>query len=265
MRSAGATPKSPTRKALGRSTPQVGIPLVNTREPSFGGLATFPGVHCPLKWWFAALRDLRPGKNVKPCGPRPLQDRRRHPWPCSHHSEPHRMGMGSLKQTGHAIGSAAHDGRRLGRPRHGAAGRSARSGRRPARGAARGREDFGACRTDVIFLCLIYPIAGLDHLALRLRLRDAAADLPAGLGLRADRAVVRRRPLRDEPPARAGTATGWADAFGVAPRPLSARSWRSASSCWRCSRCGSAPPTSSRLVTLGPEPPVSARRSCTTR
>ena len=26
---------------------------------------------------------------------------------------------------------------------------------------ARGVKDFGACRTDVIFLCLIYPVAGL--------------------------------------------------------------------------------------------------------
>ncbi len=61
----------------------------------------------------------------------------------------------------------------------------------------RGLNDFAACRTDVLFICLIYPIAGL--VLARFAFRFAAAAVPAGLGVRPDRTGGRHRSLRNEP------------------------------------------------------------------
>ena len=51
----------------------------------------------------------------------------------------------------------------------------------------RGLEDFGAYRTDVIFLCLVYPLAGLALSLADFRLRIIAAAVSTGIRLRANR------------------------------------------------------------------------------
>jgi uncharacterized membrane protein len=84
---------------------------------------------------------------------------------------------------------------------------------------AKGFEDFGAYRTDVIFLCLIYPIAGLvlARLAFGYEMLPLLFPLASGFALVGPIAAVglyemsRRREQ--------GVEVSWADAFGVLRSP----------------------------------------------
>lgn len=83
----------------------------------------------------------------------------------------------------------------------------------------RGWEDFGSRRTDVVFLCLIYPVAGivLAWLAAGHRMLPLVFPLASGFALVGPLAAVgliemsRRREQ--------GGSTSWADAFGVLRSP----------------------------------------------
>ena len=83
----------------------------------------------------------------------------------------------------------------------------------------KGFEDFGAYRTDVIFLCLFYPIVGivLSRLIVGSGMLQLLFPLISGFAIIAPFFAVglyemsRRR--------EAGVANGWADAFGVANSP----------------------------------------------
>ncbi len=67
-----------------------------------------------------------------------------------------------LKQTGHAVEATAHTMEGAWEDRDAAPPRVQRIGAADVGDAlAQGFRDFGACRTDVVFLCLLYPIAGL--------------------------------------------------------------------------------------------------------
>ena len=129
-------------------------------------------------------------------------------------------GWDHLKDAGEAVGSAAGalDGaweasgstppavRRIGLPDLGVALRA-------------GWSDFTACRTDVVFLCLLYPVAGLviARLAVEHGFLPLVFPLVAGFALLGPLFGVglyelsRRRER--------GDATGWADAFAVLRAP----------------------------------------------
>lgn len=125
-----------------------------------------------------------------------------------------------LKQTGHAMDTTAHTVEGAWEGRDTVAPLVRRIHAADIGDAlARGVKDFGACRTDVIFLCLIYPVAGLiisrmvaDYgmVALIFPLISGFALVGPlfGLGLYE---MSRRREL--------GIGTGWADAFAVMRAP----------------------------------------------
>src|SRR5215468_3844648 len=137
-----------------------------------------------------------------------------------HIRNPVEWGWEQLKQTGHAVGSAASsmDGAW---EAHGTAPPVVRRiGLADLKAAlTQGARDFEACRTDVIFLCLIYPIAGIiiSRFAFNEGLIPLIFPLIAGFALIAPLFGVglyemsRRREQ--------GVANGWADAFAVLRSP----------------------------------------------
>ncbi len=125
-----------------------------------------------------------------------------------------------LKQTGHAVEATAHTMEGSWEDRDAAPPRVRRIDASDIGDAlARGFKDFGACRTDVIFLCLIYPIAGLiiSRMAFDYGMVALIFPLVAGFALIAPLFGVglyemsRRREL--------GLETGWMDAFSVVRAP----------------------------------------------
>ena len=175
-----------------------------------------------------------------------------------HIRNPIEWGWDSLKQTGRAIGSAGHtmEGAWEGRDR--SVPEAQRISVADLRDVLRrGFGDFGAYRTDVVFLCLLYPIVGLvlSRLIWGYGMVPLLFPLASGFALIAPFFAIglyemsRRREL--------GISSGWADAFGVATSPalgsimalglillaLFAMWLGAAHILW--------------LVTLGPEPPVS--------
>jgi uncharacterized membrane protein len=175
-----------------------------------------------------------------------------------HIRNPIEWGWDSLRQTGRAMNSAgstmegAWEGRDRSVP---AVQRITAADLRDV--LRRGFDDFGAYRTDVVFLCLLYPIVGLllSRLIWGYGMVPLLFPLASGFALIAPFFAVglyemsRRREL--------GINTGWADAFGVAASPalgsimalglillaLFAMWLGAAHILW--------------LVTLGPEPPLS--------
>jgi uncharacterized membrane protein len=138
----------------------------------------------------------------------------------NHIRNPIEWGWDQLKGTGHAIESAANtmDG-----------AWEAHDASPPVvrritvadlrQSLAEGVRDFGACRTDVVFLCMIYPIAGLiiSRFAFDYGLLPLIFPLVSGFALIAPLFGVglyemsRRREL--------GIAKGWSDAFAVIRSP----------------------------------------------
>ena len=125
-----------------------------------------------------------------------------------------------LKQTGHAMETTAHTVEGAWEDRDAVAPVVRRIHAADIGDAlAKGVKDFGACRTDVIFLCLIYPVAGLviSRMAAGFGMMQLIFPLISGFALVGPLfglglyEMSRRREK--------GTATGWADAFGVVRSP----------------------------------------------
>jgi len=125
-----------------------------------------------------------------------------------------------IKQTGHAMESTAHTVEGAWEGGDATAPTIRRIGVSDIRDAlVQGFRDFEACRTDVIFLCLIYPIAGLiiSRMASDYGMLALVFPLIAGFALVAPLFGVglyemsRRREL--------GIAKGWVDAFAVTQSP----------------------------------------------
>ena len=125
-----------------------------------------------------------------------------------------------LKQAGHAMGSAAQSMEGTWEARDTAPPVVRRIGLADLRDSlVQGARDFEACRTDVIFLCLIYPVAGLimARIAFDYGLLPLIFPLVSGFALIAPLfgvglyEISRRRER--------GIETGWTDVFGVLRSP----------------------------------------------
>jgi uncharacterized membrane protein len=172
---------------------------------------------------------------------------------------PIEWGMDQLRVTNAALGSVAHSASLSEENTSGPLPAVRRIGIADLRDAlAKGLEDFGAFRTDVVFICLVYPVVGLilgrlafgyDMLPLLFPLASGFALIgpAAGIGLYE---MSRRREQ--------GFKIGVADAFGVVRSPSFAGIvalsllligiyllWLSAANLVY-------------IVTLGPDPPTSA-------
>jgi uncharacterized membrane protein len=175
-----------------------------------------------------------------------------------HIRNPAEWGVDQLKTANEAVGRAGHSLRRPEETRDAPLPAVRRIELADLREVlARGLSDFGAYRSDVIFLCIIYPLAGLvlAWLSFGYDMLPLLFPLVSGFALIGPVAAVglyeisRRREQ--------GVDITWADAFGVVRAPAFGAIvvlglvllaifllWLAAAS-------------AIYLVTLGPEPPVS--------
>jgi uncharacterized membrane protein len=137
-----------------------------------------------------------------------------------HIRNPVEWGWDQLKQAGHAMGSAAHSMEGTWEARDAAPPVIRRIGLADLRDAlVQGARDFEACRTDVIFLCLLYPVAGLimARIAFGYGALPLIFPLVSGFALIAPLfgvglyEISRRRER--------GVETSWTDVFGVLRSP----------------------------------------------
>jgi len=138
----------------------------------------------------------------------------------SHIRNPIEWGWDQIKRAKLAVGSAAHAIRGTEQARHSAPPVVRRIAAAELREVlARGFGDFAAYRTDVIFLCIIYPVVGLvlARLAAGYDMLPLIFPLASGFALVGPVAAVglyemsRRREQ--------GVDITWADAFGVVRSP----------------------------------------------
>lgn len=138
----------------------------------------------------------------------------------NHVRNPLEWGWDHLKQTGQAVGSAADSIDGAWEDRVTAPPEVRRINAADVGDAlAKGFRDFGACRTDVMMLCLLYPLAGLaiSRMAFDYGMLALVFPLIAGFALVAPLfglglyEISRRRER--------GLETHWTDAFAVARSP----------------------------------------------
>src|SRR5437899_1472079 len=177
----------------------------------------------------------------------------------NHIRNPIEWAWDQLKQTGHAMEETAHTVEGAWEGRDAVASMVRRIHAADIGDAlAKGVRDFGACRTDVIFLCLIYPVAGLiisrvaadsGMVALIFPLISGFALVGPVFGL----GLYEMSRMREM-----GIATGWADAFAVMRAPALGAIVVLAALLFGLFCLWLFAAYLIYIVTLGPDPPVSA-------
>jgi uncharacterized membrane protein len=171
---------------------------------------------------------------------------------------PIEWGVDQVKHVAQALEEAGEAVRRAQAELHSPPPRIARIGTADLQAAlAAGLDDFAASRTDVVLLCLIYPVLGLVlfRLASGHRLLPLLFPLASGFALIGPFAAIglyemsRRREL--------GFSVGWADAFGVVRSPAIAAIVALGLVLMAIFLLWLAAAEAIYLLTLGPEPPVS--------
>jgi uncharacterized membrane protein len=137
-----------------------------------------------------------------------------------HIRNPVEWAMDEVKAVGHALGQADQN---LRHPGEAASARNLRINKIEVadlgEAIAKGFSDFGACRSDVVFVCIIYPLAGLIlvRMAFGYEMLPLLFPLLSGFALIGPLAAVglyeisRRRER--------GAKVKWRDAFGVLASP----------------------------------------------
>ena len=175
-----------------------------------------------------------------------------------HIRNPAEWGVDQLSAANQAVGRAGHALRRPAESREAPLPAVRRIGLADLQDVlARGLADFAACRSDVLFLCIVYPLAGLvlAWVAFGYEMLPLIFPLASGFALIGPVAAIGLYEMSRQ--REHGVGVSWADAFGVVRAPAFGAILVLGLVLLAIFLLWLAAAQAIYLVTLGPEPPAS--------